>query len=136
MITTGTACARPVSEALVTPSQFAMSGWKRAISLWITPITSAAPTVMPKDENRPTSAAARAGMTASDSTAALSVTIGARRIAARADSAPAVIGHGGGGQAEQRPGVDELQHERADERDRDQEQAVEPDVQVAPQRHD
>ena len=44
---------------------------------------------MPNDENRPTRAAASAGRTATDSTAALSVTIGARRMAARADSPPA-----------------------------------------------
>ena len=49
----------------------------------------AAATVMPKDENRPTRAAASAGITASASTAALRVTMGARRMAASADSAPA-----------------------------------------------
>ena len=67
-----------------------MSGWNSEISLCTMPISSAAPTVIPNDENRPTRAAASAGSTATDRTAAFSVTIGARRIAARADSPPAM----------------------------------------------
>ncbi len=132
-----------------------MSGWNSRISLWTTPIASAAATVIPNDENRPTRAAASAGSTATDSTAALRVTIGARRMAARADSPPAigevdqldavrrptgagrhpaVLGDGGGGEAEQRAGVDEAQHGGAGQGDPDEHQAVHADAEVAPQR--
>jgi hypothetical protein len=89
MIASGTAWTRPVSDAALTPTPSAMSGWNSEISLWTMPITRAAATVTPNDENRPTRAAASAGITAIDSTAALSVTIGARRMAARADRPPA-----------------------------------------------
>jgi hypothetical protein len=85
----GTACTSPVSDDALTPSHSAMSGWNSRISLWTTPISRAAATVIPKDENRPTRAAASAGSTATDSTAALRVTIGARRMAASAESPPA-----------------------------------------------
>ena len=66
-----------------------MSGWKSEISLCTMPMPRAARTVTPNDENRPTRAAASAGITAIDSTAAFRVTIGASKIAARAESPPA-----------------------------------------------
>ena len=90
MIAKGTAWTSPVSDAALTPSHSAMSGWNSEISLWTMPIANAAATVIPNDENRPTRAAASAGRTATDSTAALRVTIGARRMAASADSPPAI----------------------------------------------
>jgi hypothetical protein len=86
MIASGTAWMRPVSDAADTPRASAMSGWNSEISLWMMPMTSAAATVTPNDEKRPTRAAASAGI---DSTAALSVTIGARRMAASAERPPA-----------------------------------------------
>ena len=75
---------------MLMPNALAMSGWNSEISLCTMPMPSAASTVIPNDEKRPTSAAASAGSTASDRTAAFSPTIGARRIAASADNPPAI----------------------------------------------
>ena len=90
MMASGTACASPVSDGVLMPNALAMSGWNREISLWTMPMPSAASTVMPNDEKRPTSAAASAGSTVSDRTTAFSPTMGASRIAASADNPPAI----------------------------------------------
>ena len=90
MMASGTACASPVSDGVLIPNALAMSGWNSEISLCTMPMPSAASTVIPNDEKRPTSAAASAGRTASDRTTAFSPTMGARKIAASADNPPAI----------------------------------------------
>ena len=90
MISSGTACGSPVSDWVLTCHALAMSGWNSESSLCNTPMTSAAPTVTPNDEKRPTSAAARADSTVTDRIAAFNVTIGASRMAASADRKPAI----------------------------------------------
>jgi hypothetical protein len=57
------------------------------------------------------------------------------RCPARAGRHPPVLGDGRGGQAEQRPGVDDSQHRGAGEGDPDQQQTVLADAEVAPQGH-
>ena len=90
MISSGTARGRPVSDAALTCHALARSGWNNESSLCNAPMTRAAATVTGNDENRPTSAAANAGSTATDRIAAFNVTIGASRMAASADKKPAI----------------------------------------------
>jgi hypothetical protein len=90
MISSGTASARPVSDGVLTCHARAISGWNSESSLCNAPMTSAAATVSPNDEKRPTNAAASAERTVTERIAAFKVTIGANRMAARADKKPAI----------------------------------------------
>ncbi len=90
MINRGTAWGNPVSDGTLKCHAPAMSGWKRLSSLCNTPMTRAAATVVPNDEKRPTSAAARAESTVTERIAAFNVTMGASKMAASADKKPAI----------------------------------------------
>ena len=134
-----------------------MSGWKSEISLCTMPMPRAARTVIPKDENRPTSAAAKrrdhgdrqhgrvqgddrgqqdrgqsrqpAGDGEVQELDAVRRPPGGRRD-------PTVLGDRRGRQPEQGAGVHEPQHGGAGQGDADEQQSVEPDGQVAPERDD
>ena len=124
MMASGTAATSPVSDAALTPNALAMSGWNSEISLCTMPMPSAASTVMPNDEKRPTSAAASAGQHRERQDGGVQADDrgeedrGERRQPARdrevrhldavgrpsrARRDPPVLGDGRGGEAEQRP---------------------------------
>ncbi len=156
MIASGTACASPVSDGVLMPNALAMSGWNSEISLCTMPMPSAASTVIPNDEKRPTSAAASAGRTASERTAAFKRDdrgeqdrgegrqpardrevrhLDPVRRPSRTRRDPAVLGDCGSRETEQRARVDKVQHDRAHERDPDEHEPVTPDDEVAEEGH-